>query len=134
MVKSNGPADRARMLFIRGESGLLEPVTSKFAEVGLTQAELCQMLVDNIKTEAERGQPFTKTGTNGLVSDQRYRLYPELQELGRNRLDELTEHLLENGLIVKCIANGGGKSQKWLDVPNGPFAMGTGEIVAGGSE
>ena len=42
----------------------------------------------------------------------------------------MVQELLNESALVKGMASGS-KEDKWLDVPNGPFAKGVGEFVLG---
>ena len=58
-----------------------------------------------VEAAAADGQPFTKTGENGVYK-QKARMPPELCELSRARLESLVETGLEQGLIVAALAEG----------------------------
>ena len=45
----------------------------------------------------------------------------------------MIQDLLNDTVLVKGKASGS-KEDKWLDVPNGPFANGVGEFVLGADE
>ena len=52
--------------------------------------------------------------------------------VGDNRIGEV-QTLLNEGVLIKGMA-AGAKEDKWLDVPNGPFAKGVGEFALGADE
>ena len=97
--------------------------------IGKEQIELLDCLVMAIKKAAINGQPFTKTGGNGLY-DRRSELPDELATVSRDRLVGMTDALLELGRLVLCVADGS-KLKKWLDVPGGEFALGVGQFQIG---
>ena len=67
------------------------------------------------------------------IYQQRHRLPAEFQEMGRKRIQDMAQELLNEGVLVKGMASGS-KEDKWLDVPTGPFARGVGEFVHGADE
>lgn len=133
VIKSNGPADREIKTYLRNDSGLLVACDDTIRQVSIDQRELDMLLVDSIAYAAKSGHPFTKTGVNGIIKDQKHRLYQELQSIGEKRIDAMIERLLTSGEIVKASAPKE-KTAKWLDVPGGPFAIGMGEFESGKGE
>jgi len=133
IVKSNGPSDRDIKTYLRNESGLLVACDDTIRQVSIDQRELDVLLVDSIAFAAKEGHPFTKTGANGVVKEQKHRLYKELQSVGEKKLRSMIDRLLEEKEIVLASAKGG-KTTKWLDVPDGPFAIGIGEFETGQGE
>jgi hypothetical protein len=71
----------------------------------------------------------TLRGHSGLY-EQRERLPRSLSAVGRDKLEKLCRELIDEGKIVQCMATGS-HTGKWLDLPGGPFALGTGEFVQG---
>lgn len=130
IVKSNGPADRNQKIFVRNDNGLLVAVDDMLASVQLSQLELDQLLIMDIAHAASIGHPFTQSGANGLIREQKHRLSDELKSLNEKRLEGIVIRLLDTGEIVKCTAKGS-TSKKWLDVPTGKFALGIGEFELG---
>ena len=131
VVKANGKADRAISTFIREDCGVLRDATAQVAAAdakkGCSDDQLF-VLEEAIRTAAVDGQPFTKTGVNGLF-DRRAELPESLRAAGRTILWQLADELLGSGRVVKAIHTG--TSKKWLDVPGGQFATGAGMIRAG---
>lgn len=133
IVKSNGPSDREVKTYIRSETGLLVACDDTIRQISIDQSELDALLVDSIAYAAKTGHPFTKSGVNGLIKEQKHRLYKELQAIGEKKLDAMVERLLIEEEIVKASAPGE-KTAKWLDAPGGPFALGVGEFESGMGE
>jgi len=132
VVKANGPADRTIRTFMRAPTGLLIDVTPRLREHRRPDQDLMDALVSATARAAENGHPYTHTGGTGLYQ-QRHRLPAEFREMGRKRLQEMAQDLLNDGVLVKGMASGS-KEDKWLDVPTGPFARGVGEFVHGADE
>ena len=86
-------------------------------------------LIAAVAARALAGLPFNKTGKGGLY-EQRERLPRTLRTLGRDKLQNLCQELIDAGKIVQCRATGSNVAQ-WLDVPDGPFALGDGEFAQG---
>ena len=86
-------------------------------------------VVASIARAAENGHPFTHTGANGVYR-QRHRLAAVFHDASRKRIEAMVQELLNESALVKGMASGS-KEDKWLDVPNGPFAKGVGEFVLG---
>lgn len=130
VVKANGKAERGISTFIREESGVLRDATAQLAAAEAKKGSADQLvaLEEAIKAAAIKGQPFTKTGVNGLF-DRRAELPASLQIAGRTVVWQLADELLGAGRVVKAIHTG--TSKKWLDVPGGPFATGGGMIRSG---
>ena len=133
VVKSNGPADRRVRTYLRAASGLLEDVTFKVQHEVIERIQVeHQRLTEAIKDAAAKGYPFTKTGGSTGIYVRRSDLPPVLRKIGRNRLWEMVDQLLEEGVIVQCRHTG--QEAKWLDTPDGPFATGQGELARGAQE
>lgn len=133
LVKSNGPGDREIKTWIRNDAGLLEVRNEQLRSAA---RERTPALLDSLAAvcaeAAQRGQPFTKTGANGLFT-RRQELPAELNGLSKHSLEQYAQRLLEEKLLVLCIAKGS-TSKKWLDVPNGDFALGLGQFATGAAE
>lgn len=134
VVKANGPADRAVRTYLRAPTGLLIDVTARLRESRTGQEALKDALVAAVARAAEAGHPFTHTGGTG-VYQQRNRLPALFHGFGRKRLQDMVQSLLNTRppRLVKGMA-AGSKEDKWLDVPDGPFAKGVGEFVHGADE
>ncbi len=128
-MKSNAPADTNTKTLLRDKtSGLLRIVETYLTDGAKQSWFLEDLLVNIVKEAASVGRPFTKTGGTGLY-DRREELPTELMLIARNRMEDMAQKMLEEGRIVKCTY---GKAQaKFLDVPTGNFANGTGIIEAG---
>jgi hypothetical protein len=129
IVKSNGPADREVKTFVRQQNGLLMVVDEILRTTKLTNEDLKEIIVEDIRRMALAGRPFAFSGQAGLY-ERREELSPELRGVGRNRIHILTNELLDNQRIGKSIAPGS-KTPKWLDVPGGPFQIGSGKFEPG---
>lgn len=129
IVKANGPVRRRISTYIRNDVGLLVDQTMMLSEAPTDRQEQMKTLAQVVEAAAKAGAPFTRHGQTGL-DEQRHRLPPILQDLGRDKLRKVAEDALKRGLIVGCIAKGS-TAAKWLDVPDGPIAQGVGEFSLG---
>nr|CRH06060.1 Putative TOPRIM domain protein [Candidatus Magnetococcus massalia] len=130
VVKSNWPTDKTLRIYTRNpNSGLLADRTMDLERLGSKQPELMDLLITAIGKAASGGQPYTKTGGNGLY-DRRSELPDKLSSIGRDKLVHMTDLLLQLGKIVLCVA-GDSKLKKYLDVPDGEFAVGVGQFQVG---
>lgn len=129
VVKANGPVRRRMSTYIRNDVGLLVDQTAHLNEMPTEKQELAAALVLAVAFAAKTGAPFTRMGQTGF-EQQKHRLPPVLQEMGRDRLIRLADDALARGLIVGTLAKGS-TTAKWLDVPGGPFATGEGEFALG---
>jgi hypothetical protein len=134
VVKSNWPADKTVRIYVREPStGLLIDHSTELFMADSNQPNLTNDLLSQIAKAASNGQPFTKTGTNGLY-ERRSELTGNLLHLSKHRFNEIVDKLLESGRLVQCVAHGS-KLKKWLDIPAGNFAHGVGQFQVGsGSE
>jgi hypothetical protein len=130
VIKANDEANRNIQIYARERYGLLQDKTSVLKHADPTTGEdLSKLLTEGIAVAAKNGQPYTRTGHNGVYT-QRSRLPEPLQILSRNKFGELVDELLIEKKIVQAMAEGS-KSVKWLDVPDGPFAKGEGVFIEG---
>ena len=130
VVKSNWPVDKTVRIYIRNSStGLLVDRSIDLAMKIDGNDGLLQTLISSLANSASRGQPFTKTGGNGLY-ERRSELPGELAEFSKHRMAQSIDSLLATGKIVQCMAQGS-QIKKWLDVPGGEFALGVGEFQVG---
>jgi RecA-family ATPase len=134
VVKSNSPADRKIRTYLRNTSGLLVDVTQRLEETKTPVEALKEMLVFSIARAARNGHPFTHTGGSGIYQ-QRNRLMQVLHTVSRHKLESMVQSLMNERppKIVKGKATGSNED-KWLDVPDGPFAQGLGEFKHGADE
>lgn len=129
VVKSNGPADRTVRTYVRSQkTGLLEDRTTALLMVGAEAGDLSGQLLEAIADKAFQGHPFTKTGLAGL-HERKAELHSALRDVGRTKLWEMLEILLEAGHVLRCRYRRG--KPQWLDVPGGQFAAGLGEFSEG---
>ncbi|OSM04467.1 AAA family ATPase [Magnetofaba australis] len=130
VVKSNWPTDKSIRTYVRDAStGLLGEKTMELAMGGKDFGDLLQILEQTIEKAAANGQPFTKTGGNGL-HERRSELPAELLGVSRNKIVSMVDALLTTGRLVLCMAEGS-TIKKWLDVPQGEFALGVGQFQLG---
>lgn len=133
LAKENFGGDTSIKTFVRKENGLL---VARNVELQTAAREdipaLLNVLERACAEAAQRGQPFTRTGDNGLYM-RRQELPVELNGLARRSLEEYVQRLLEEKRLVLCIAKGS-TSKKWLDAPEGDFALGMGQFAAGATE
>ena len=130
VVKSNWPTDKTVRIYVRNpHSGLLVDQSMNLHAANEEQPNLLDDLASQVTQAAANGQPFTKTGGNGLY-DRRAELPGELSSLSKHRMGEIVDQLLDSGKLVQCVAQGS-KLKKWLDVPTGEFALGVGQFQVG---
>ena len=133
VVKANGPADRRIRTLIREDNGVLIDQTESLRKLSPHWEDAKVILLEAIADAAARSYPFTKTGQNGVYI-RRAELPKHLHSFGRDRLQKLVQELLDDRKLVLCRATGGGtRNISWLDVPEGPFARGTGQFAMGAS-
>ena len=130
VIKANGPARRVIRTYARNSNGLLVDVNDRLVRSAVDQEDKLDSLVEAVRAAARLGSPFTKSGVNG-VFEQRARLPQGMHGVGKHTLQGMVDEALNRKLIVQALAAGSGKSFKWLDVPNGPFALGYGEFTPG---
>jgi hypothetical protein len=95
----------------------------------LVNTDLLPALKSAIARAARDGQPYTKTGGNGLY-ERRHELPEAFHAIGKHRLTGWVDALLAQGELVTAMAEGS-KLVKWLDVPDGPVAQGQAVFVTG---
>ena len=134
VVKSNSPTDRTIRTYMRAETGLLVDITEKLKEIKMPTAALKEILVESLARSARNGHPYTHTGDAGVYNN-RNKLPIVFHGIGRDRIEKLVQDLLNERppRLVKGKTSGS-KSDKWLDVPDGPFAQGVGEFQFGAEE
>lgn len=135
VVKANGPANRKVQTYIRNGFGLLINRTPDLGHAAPNTDDLAAQLVECIGSAADAGRPYQLSGTGHGLYARRHELPAALAALGRNRLQDLGQELLDAARIVKAAASntlGNGTGPVcWLDVPNGPFASGRGTMKPG---
>ncbi|MBP2316525.1 AAA family ATPase [Azospirillum soli] len=133
VVKANAKADRGTRTYVRNHVGLLVDLTHQLRGDRPSVELLMDLMVDKVRHFAETGRPFQHKGREHGVYANRHLLGPELFKLSRNRLEDIIERLLQADRIRKS-AEKGSSVKKWLDVPEGPFAGGTGRVKSGAPE
>ena len=94
------------------------------------EEETLHLLAEDVPHAASVGHPFKSSGADGLF-ERREQLPSPLDQASKKNLTDYAHDLIATKRIVKCAPEKGGKSKVWLDVPNGPFALGIGQIVPG---
>jgi hypothetical protein len=87
-------------------------------------------MMEAIKKAALAGRPFSNDGTPSSAFKRKHELPESMQGLDRAAIDKITSDLLGMGSVKACIYRGA--APRWLDVHNGPFDKGLGEIIQGG--
>lgn len=128
VVKANAPCDMETHVLVRGKDGLLRCVDEDMQKKTLDRTELETLLIESIRDNAEAGRPFSKRGQNGIYA-RREDLHEKLRGVGRNKIEDIVQELLENEKIVAATYKS--SIAKFLDVPDGPFAEGTATIDPG---
>jgi hypothetical protein len=129
VVKANGRANLRVTTFLRDARGLLIDCADRLRECRPEQDDLLPLLKSAIARAARDGQPYTKTGGNG-VYERRHELPEAFHAIGKHRLSAWVDALLAHGDLVTAMAEGS-KLVKWLDVPEGPVASGQAVFVSG---
>jgi len=129
VVKANGQADLHVTTFLRDARGLLVDRSQDVRRTAQPDIELLPELKAAIARAAAAGQPYTKTGGNGIY-ERRHELPEAFQTVGKHRLAEWVSMLLDREELVMAMAEGS-KLVKWLDVPDGPVANGAAQFVTG---
>ena len=129
VVKANGRANLRVTTFLRDARGLLIDRSQDVARAGKTDVDLLPALKVAIARAAAEGQPYTKTGGNG-VYERRHELPEAFHAIGKHRLADWVGTLLDREELVMAMAQGS-KLVKWLDVPGGPVASGQAVFVTG---
>jgi phage/plasmid primase-like uncharacterized protein len=133
LAKENFGGDKRIRTFVRAKNGLLTVCDDRIRESKDGRELLVKdALVEAIAAAAEALQPFTKSGTNGLVA-RRSELPDDLKDIGRPTMEKLVESLLDEGRIVLCIPIGGTTKNR-LDVPDGPIARAVERIQPGAKQ
>ena len=115
--------------FLRIVSGLLVDFTDRLRQTRLEPDDLLPALKSAIARAARDGQPYTRTGGNGLY-ERRHELPEAFHAIGKHRLAGWVDALLAQGELITAMAEGS-KLVKWLDVPDGPVAQGQAVFVTG---
>ncbi len=128
MVKANGECNREISTYLRAPFGLLIDQTERVNQVNRIDDGIMDEVVEAIRLAAEKGAPFSKTRTNGVFT-RRDELPESVRTFGRDKIETLIQSLIDSKRIVTCIFSG--RVKNVLDVPEGKFAMGIGEIEPG---
>ncbi|WP_446808491.1 AAA family ATPase [Methylomonas sp. 2BW1-5-20] len=122
VVKANGKANLNVTTYLRDRSGLLIDQSKALRCANPTEEDLLRDLKEAIARAAVDGQPYTKTGGNG-VYERRHELPETFHSVGKHKFSHWVGVLLGKGELVAAMAEGS-KMVKWLDVPDGPVANG----------
>jgi hypothetical protein len=129
VAKGNEIAGREIQHYVRTDDGLLLDRTMDLRNSRPSKDRLEADLVSTIAHAAVIGRPLQMTGKGGLYMN-RERLPENLRALGRDKLQDICQKLLDDKWVIKAKATGSNIPQ-WLDVPGGPFALGTGDFADG---
>lgn len=129
VVKANGRANLRVTTFLRSINGLLVDCSDRLGQTRPEPEDLLPALKSAIARAARDGQPYTKTGGNGLY-ERRHELPEAFHAIGKHRLTGWVDTLLAQGELITAMAEGS-KLVKWLDVPDGPVAQGQAVFVTG---
>ena len=132
VVKSNGPVNREIRIFVRNEeSGLLEGTSQDISIVDEEDKVLrLRSVIYVIRDAAKNGNPFTVTGEDGFVAREG-ELPPELKNVSQSTFRRYVSELIDDRKIVRVRLKENTGQAKYLDVPDGPFAHGFGELKVG---
>ncbi len=129
VVKTNWPFEPKVQTYVRNDAGLLCDHTDRLSKSVEDRDALLSHLEEAIGQAALDGKPYTKTGKNG-VYNRREELPPDLRKIGRNRLQDMVQELLNADRARQCSAGKSGTVQ-WLDLPGGTFDRGEGTFAPG---
>jgi hypothetical protein len=129
VVKANGKANLNVTTYLRDQNGLLVDQSNALRLANPTENDLLRELKWAIARAAVDGQPYTKTGGNG-VYERRHELPELFHSVGKHKFSHWVGILLGKGDLVAAMAEGS-KVVKWLDVPDGPVAIGEAEFRLG---
>lgn len=132
VVKSNGPVNREVRIFVRNdESGLLEGTSQDISVVDEEDKVVrLRSVIYVIREAARNGNPFTVTGEDGFVAREG-ELPPELKNVSQSTFRRYVSELIDDRKIVRARLKENTGQAKYLDVPDGPFAHGFGELKVG---
>lgn len=131
LVKGNLGGDKSIHTFTRdSKTGLLIDRTAEFRQSAYADKDrMLDAIVEAVAKAAKAGLPYTKVGSSSLY-ERREELPEPFHKLGRISFEKAIQKLLNNQILVKAAAKGS-KTVKWLDIPDGPFALGVGAFAAG---
>jgi AAA domain len=129
VVKANGQANLNVTTFLRDSRGLLMDRSLDLSRCIDTSLDHLGALQEAIAYAARHGQPYTKTGGNGIY-ERRHELAEGFHSASKHKLNEWVNTLLAAGVVVGAMAEGS-KLVKWLDVPDGPIAQGQAMFAPG---
>ena len=105
VVKANGRANLRVTTFLRSTSGLLVDCSDRLRQARPEPDDLLPALKSAIARAARDGQPYTKTGGNGLY-ERRHELPDAFHAIGKHRLTGWVDTLLAQGELVTAMADG----------------------------
>lgn len=119
VVKANGRANLRVTTFLRDARGLLVDRSDDVVRAGATDVDLLPALKAAIARAAAEGQPYTKTGGNG-VYERRHELPEAFHAIGKHRLADWVGTLLDREELVMAMARAPSWSSGWtcLAVPS----------------
>lgn len=128
VVKANGVHNSDAQVYVRDGRGLLIDRTGSVRATRVAPKQIIEDFVRGVAEAATLGRPFTRTGGAGVFT-RRNELPGCLRGLSRHRLEALVDQMLADGRLVRGIHEG--TIPKWLDIPEGSFATGTGSFALG---
>ncbi len=121
LAKANFSSDKSIKVFVRNSYGLLEALDERATSSKSVEWDIWKSaMISAISEAAKAGQPFSKSGSNG-VYERKHDLPIELRGIGRSNLWGLVEYLLEKKEIVLCPGSPKSRRLGFLDIPSGPF-------------
>lgn len=118
VVKANFKADTTVKTLIRDDNGLLINRSYDLYAVTPKYSDVVDRLIDEIEAAAVEGNPFTKTGVNGIYERQ-HDLSEHFQDWGRDKLRDTVKILLSNKQLECFVVERLGKNRTWLGRPKG---------------
>lgn len=98
VVKANFPADLKIKTLVRNESGLLEDRGFDLHQVSPGRDQVESKFIDEIETAAKAGNPFTRTGING-VFERRHELSNFFHSHSKKQLVGMAQDFLNEGKL-----------------------------------
>jgi hypothetical protein len=127
LVKANhaeAPIGQKRLFLRDAATGRLIDLTARLGRSGSTTEEgLLKLLVEFCGQCAAAGLPYAHTGHAGLWNG-KADLPEPLSALSRHKLEALAREALDKGLLVKARTERTQGAPKYLDLRDGPLALG----------
>ncbi|MDB5318321.1 MAG: hypothetical protein JWO24_4165 [Rhodospirillales bacterium] len=126
LIKANhadAPVGALQLFSRQMLSGHLKDMTRRLAGEGMNDTELLTILVDACAESAAAGMPFSYSGIAGLWN-QRTDLPEAISTLSKPRMEKLGTAALALRVLVKTRTTFTQGTPNYLDVPEGPLALG----------